>query len=439
MRGAAQVGSTPATPFDTLWGGTHATPEAYVALAAPLEVEVAVIGGGFTGLSAALHAAQAGAQVAVFEAGRVGQRASGRNGGQVVPGFKPLPPALIARFGEDVGRRMVRMAYNVGNELFDLVDRHRIDCAPTRGGWIQGAFSDGSVQTIRERVATINAYGGDVAFLDGDAMREATGSTFWPAGLLEKTAGAVQPLAYARGLAQAGVGAGVQIFEHSPVSVLAPASSKTGAMLTVNGHAVRARRVVLATDAYTDTLWPAVAQSYVNVSSAQIATEPLPDEVAAAIMPRRAGASEARKITYYCRMDPGNRFVIGGRGRSLTHLDDKTREQLRAAAIARFPALAQVRWEFGWACRVGMTIDDLPRVHELAPGVFTAYGYCGRGVGMGTVLGRVLAEAVRGAASNTLDFPVTPVARLPFYPLKQWGASAAIQYYRMRDALGFPA
>ena len=184
MLGAAQAGSTPAAPFDTLWGGTHATPEAHAALAAPLEVEVAVIGGGFTGLSAALHAAQAGAQVAVFEAGRVGQRASGRNGGQVVPGFKPLPPALIARFGEDVCRRMVRMAYNVCNELFDLVDRHRIDCAPTCGGWIQGAFSDGSVQTIRERVATINAYGGDVAFLDGDAMREATGSTFWPAGLL---------------------------------------------------------------------------------------------------------------------------------------------------------------------------------------------------------------------------------------------------------------
>ena len=120
MMAAAQAGATPAAPFDTLWGDTHETPRAHAKMAAPLEVEVAVIGGGFTGLSAALHAAQAGAQVALFEAGRLGQRASGRNGGQVVPGFKPLPPALIARFGEDVGRRMVRMAYGVGNELFEL-------------------------------------------------------------------------------------------------------------------------------------------------------------------------------------------------------------------------------------------------------------------------------------------------------------------------------
>jgi len=425
-------------PASTLWSSTAAARNPAKTLGADIEVDVAVIGGGFTGLSAAYHLADAGRQVALFEAFEVGHRASGRNGGQVVPGFKPTPSALIDRFGRDVAERMTRFAYGNADYLFDLVSALQIDCAATRTGWIQGAFSQASVGYLERRAREINAHGGDVEFLSADAMFGATGSRFWPAGLVERRAGAVHPLAYARGLARAASQRGVVFYEHSPVDGIREARGGS-VMFDVGSHTVRARRVVIATDAYTGHLWPSVAQSYVTVASAQIATEPLPAPLQHALMPRRAGISETRKITYYCRIDPEGRFVIGGRGRAADRIDPATEQQLRAAAIARFPQLEGVRWAHRWACRVGMTVDDLPRVHELAPGIWTAYGYCGRGVAMATALGRVLSDAINGVPAGALDFPVTPVSRIPFYPARQLGAALAISWYRLRDALGHPA
>jgi sarcosine oxidase len=424
------------TSSASLWAVTAAPRAASAAVQGPLQVDVAIIGGGFTGLSAALHLAQAGVNAALFEAAEIGHRASGRNGGQVVPGFKPPPSALIKRFGEHAARRMMRLGYGCADELFALVERYQIDCHPTRNGWLQGAYSQASSHYLGHRSREINAHGGNTVYLDRDEMRAATGSDYWPLGLLERNAGAVQPLAYARGLANAAADLGATLYEHSPVQSISVASR--GLQLQVNGHEVQAKKVIVATDAYTDQLYPKVAQSYVNVASAQIATDPLPPPLQQRLMPLRAGVSETRKITYYCRIDPEGRFVIGGRGRDGDNLDPATREQLRHAACQRFPELHDVAFTHGWACRVGMTIDDLPHLHELADGLWTAYGYCGRGVGMGTVLGRVLSEAVRGMPAAALDYPVTPVTRLPLYPVRQVSAMAALQWYRLRDAMGYP-
>lgn len=420
----------------SLWAATALPRAASEAVRGPLQVDVAIVGGGFTGLSAALHLAQAGVHTALFEAFEIGHRASGRNGGQVVPGVKPPPSALIKRFGDDAARRMMRFAYGSADELFALVERYRIRCHPTRNGWLQGAYSRASSDYLRQRSHEINGQGGNTVHLDREEMRAATGSDYWPSGLLEKSAGAVQPLAYARGLARAVTDLGGALHEYSPVQSISTSPGRFE--LQVNGHAVQARKVILATDAYTDRLVPEVAQSYVSVSSAQIATDPLPPELQQRLLPLRAGISETRKITYYCRLDPEGRFVIGGRGRDSDNLDPATREQLRLAACQRFPELNDVVFTHGWACRVGMTIDDLPHLHELADGLWTAYGYCGRGVAMGTALGRVLGEAVRGMPAAALDYPVTPVRRLPLYPVRQVSAMAALQWYRLRDAMGYP-
>lgn len=430
------MGSNLFAPLASLWAATASPRGTGMAVQAPLQVDVVVIGGGFTGLSAALHLAQAGVHVALFEAFEVGHRASGRNGGQVVPGFKPSPSALIKRFGEPAARRMMRFGYGCADELFALVERHQIDCQPTRNGWLQGAYSQASSDYLAHRSREINAHGGSTSYLDRDAVRAATGSAYWPSGLLEKSAGAVQPLAYARGLARAAADLGATLYDYSPVQAISAATR--GFQLQVNGQAVQARKVIVATDAYTDRLVPEVAQSYVNVASAQIATDPLPASLQQSMLPLRAGISETRKITYYCRLDPEGRFVIGGRGRNSDRLDPATREQLRQAACQRFPELHDVAFSHGWACRVGMTIDDLPHVHQLADGLWTAYGYCGRGVAIGTALGRVLGEAVRGTPAAALEYPVTPVKRLPLYPVRQISAMAALQWYRLRDAMGYP-
>lgn len=415
---------------------SSSTPASERSLKSNLEVDVAIVGAGVTGLSAALHLAEAGFSVALFEAREVAHRASGRNGGQIVPGLKVNPDALINRFGEEVALRMMRFSYESANTTFELIERYGIQCDALRSGWIQGAFSPGSSEHLRGRVKEINRYGGDTQYLDGDAMRELTGSSFWPGGLFEKTAGSVQPLSYCQGLADVARRQGASIYEFSPVESINLDGAKP--CLSVNGYSVQAMHVVLATDAYTDKLWPSVTHSYVGVSSAQIATAPLSSELLAQLMPSRAGISETRKITYYCRISPDGRFVIGGRANSSDLLDESSRDRLRKAAVTRFPELEGQEWPYGWACRVGMTMDDLPRMHQLAPNVWTAYGYCGRGMAMGTALGTVLRDAIKGVNLDKLEFPVTPVTKMPFYPLRQLGAGIVINWYRMCDALGYP-
>lgn len=421
---------------NNLWQDTLTQRNPSSPLSENIQVETAVIGGGVTGLSTALHLAENGMSVALFEAHEIAHFASGRNGGQIVPGVKPNPDALVKRFGEDTARRMLRFCFETANITFDLINRYSIDCQPRRTGWVQGAFSEKSSLYLENRVNQINKYGGNAKYLNLDAMQTATGSKFWPGGVLEQTAGSVQPLAYVRGLADAAISQGVAIYEKSPVIAIQPKSF--GALLTINGHTVKAKHVVLATDAYTGKLWPSVTHSYVTVSSAQISTKPLPADILSRLMPLRAGISETRKITYYCRIDPEGRFVIGGRGHSSEFLDHSSSQQLRKAAITRFPELEGIEWPYGWACRVGMTMDDLPRIHELAPGIWTAYGYCGRGMAMGTAFGQVLCDAIKGLPSNQLEYPITPISRMPFYPLRQIGANAVINWYRLCDTLGFP-
>jgi len=421
-----------------LWEHTAPNPQVFPEFQGAGKTDVAVIGGGVTGVTAALFLAEAGHKVMLFDAGNIGGRASGRNGGQIVPGLKPAPSELSRRFGAEMARSMLQLAFSGPDVLFSLVDRYRIDCAATRNGWIQAAFSPASSEAVKVRAAELGAWGGRVRLLDREAMEAATGSSFWTAGLCETRAGSVQPLAYLRGLAAAAASHGAALYEHSRVHSVTPSGS-TGGVLTLADGTVQARNVIIATDAYTDRLWPAIAQSYVSVSSAQIATNPLPSALLEKIIPGRCGLSETRKITYYCRVDAEGRFVIGGRGKKPDHLDEATRTQLRKAAIARFPALSTVDWPYGWACRVGMTLDDLPHLHHLSPGIWSSYGYCGRGMAMGTAMGRLLAKAVSEGDADGLAYPVTPIRRLPFHPLRQSAASLVIGWYRLRDALGCPA
>jgi glycine/D-amino acid oxidase-like deaminating enzyme len=421
----------------SLWQATAPQRTTYPALGGIARCDVAVVGAGYTGLAAALALAERGARVCVAEAASVGFRASGRNGGQVVPGLKPRADRIIAAFGAERGKRMLDFAHRAADRTFDLVARHNIDCKPTRNGWIQGAFSKRARDDLQQR-AEINARnGGDVQFLDQDEVAARTGTTFHHGGMIERRAGAVHPMSFARGLAAATAAAGGVIHESTRVHSL-ERTSGAWTVLTDNGVLI-ADHVILATDGYTDRLWPAVQQSVINVTSAQLATERLPPALAASILPARAGVSETRKITYYYRMDPQDRFVIGGRGPRNDGLDPATVQRIERAAVERFPALREARWQHGWSCRVAMTLDDLPHVHVLAPGLYTALGYCGRGVALAVVLGEQLAAMASGAREQDLDYPITPLRRVPLHPLRQPAAAVAIMYYRMKDRLGLPS
>lgn len=398
-------------------------------------VDVVIIGAGLTGLSTALHLAERGLQATLIEAGTVGSAASGRNGGQVVPGLKPGPELLTRRYGRAHTEKMHRFSFNAADYAFELIERFNIDCSPTRNGWIQAAVTPAIAALLQKRAVQLKMAGADVEYLSRPAMRQATGSDFYSGGLNEKSAGAVQPLKLAMGLARAASDRGVSIFENSEAVSIAQADN--GWDIQVNGECLHARQVVLATDAYTAKLFPRLARSFLSVGSAQIATEPLHPALLKTVLPREAGISEARKIPFYCRIDPAGRFLIGGRGPRADVIDSASVKRLQRAAVLRFPALADVRWEYGWAGQVGLTLDDAPRLSNPEKGLWTAYGYSGRGVALAIRMGSTLAHAVSG--SNTeLDYPLTELRPLFWHWLRQPAVATALAWYRTRDALGFP-
>ena len=407
-----------------LWEETGGPWADFAPLADEARCDVAVIGGGFTGLSAALRLASEGANVSLIEADTIGFRASGRNGGQIVPGLKPRADSVIATFGVERGRRMLDFAHQTAD---------RTAPAPrTR----PGSSRCGS-GCVRQRAQINKPHGGKVDFLDEGRVAPLIGSNFYHDGMIERRAGAVQPLKFARGLALAAAVAGASL--HEKTRGLSIAQTGSGWQVRTGAGRLLADRIILATDGYTDSLWPHLTQSLVNVTSAQLATDPLPAALLPQILPARAGVSETRNITYYYRIDPAGRFVIGGRGPFSDRLDGATVQRIARAAVERFPQLRGVPRKYRWACRVAITMDDLPHVHALAPGLWTAVGYCGRGLAPAVCLGEMLATLVLGRREEYAPFPVTPPRRMPFYPLRQPGAAAAITCYRIKDRLGLPS
>jgi glycine/D-amino acid oxidase-like deaminating enzyme len=419
-----------------LWRDTAPEAAGYAPLDASASADVVVIGGGLTGVSTALHIAQSGASVILLEADIVGGNASGRNGGQVVPGFKVPVSTIERKYGRDTAKKMAHLGYSTADYVFSLIDRLRIDCSPTRNGWIQTAFSEASRERLKALVKDMANSGADVEFLDRDAIYAATGSRYFNGGLLERGAGAVHPLQLVRGIASNAEALGARLHERSRVDTLTPEGSRWH--VGSNGHRVLARSVVIATDAYTGSWLGKLERAMVTVTSAQLATEPLPPALLQQILPRRAGISDARKLTHYCRIAPDGRFLIGGRSSFKDQITTRTIRRLRRAAVARYPELEGTPWSHAWLGRVSLTPDDVPHVSQLQSGLWTAYGYGGKGVALAVRLGAVLARAACGEPPASLDYPVTPVTPLPFSRLRRPAAAAAIGWYIAREALGFP-
>ncbi len=408
------------------------------ALTPPLDgdrrVGVAVVGGGFTGLSAALHLAEAGADVAVLEAQEPGWGASGRNGGQVNPGLKHDPDRVEADFGPDLGARMVALSGNAPNVVFDLIRRHQITCEALQSGTLRAAFTPRSAAAVRHSAAQGARRGMPVTLLERDEAAAATGTRRYLCAMLDRRGGRVNPLGYARGLAQAAMQAGAAV--HGATPVIAMRRNGREWQLATPTGTVRAEHVVLATNGYTDGLWPGLRRSVVPVFSAIAATEPLPPDRAAAIMPAGSVLYEAETVTVYFRQDQHGRLLMGGRSASReidgpAHLAHLTRYARRL-----WKQLDGVRWTHGWSGQLAITPDHYPHLHEPAPGVTVCLGYNGRGVAMATAMGPQLARRVLGGTAAAIDMPVTTLRPIPFHALWRSAVAARVAYAQIHAFLG---
>jgi glycine/D-amino acid oxidase-like deaminating enzyme len=399
-----------------------------------VRADIAVVGGGITGLSTALHAAEAGARVVLLEAEDPGFGASGRNGGQVNAGLKLDPDTVERDFGPDLGGRMNALAGSAPSLVFDLIRRHSIACDARRNGTLRAAVRAKHAAAIRTTVEQFARRGAPVEYLERDAIAALTGTDRYIGAMLDRRGGDLNPLSFARGLAQAAIRAGAAIHGASCVSRLSREAG--GWRLETARGSVVSSHVVLATNGYTDRLWPRLRRTIVPLFGAIAASEHLADALSRSIMPSRSVLYESGAITVYYRIDSGHRLLIGGRGpmREIDSVD--ALPHLVGYARELWPILEGVRWTHAWGGRLAMTRDHYPHVHEPAPGVLVCLGYNGRGVAMATAMGAQLARRIT-RPDLPFDMPVTDIKTIALHPFWPAGVKAAILYGRASDYLGF--
>lgn len=428
--------------------GVRASPSSYWAATArdfvsgnpitsDIETDVAIVGAGFTGLSAGYHLQQTGRSCVVLDANGPGWGASGRNGGIAVPRYKPTFPALAKQYGEDVAIAMYRLAHEAVDTLERVVAESGIACRFARHGHITPVVHETDVDRFAEDLEWLARVVGDTAprMLGRDEVRRRTGTSFYMDGYFEPRGAAIHPLAYSRGLAAALVGKGVPIFTGTPVLRW---REDEGALILDCGRArVKARELILATNGYTDLSRAGnrLKRRVVPFVSSMIGTEPLPDHLIREILPERHVVTDAKRLTNYFRVVEESRLLFGGRGGASNRESPPIYGRLKRQMVEIYPQLRGIRIEFGWSGRVAVTLDSLPHLGRLARNVHYAMGYNGRGVALGCYLGKMLARAVCGDAVELGPITSSPFNAFPFHRLRVPAKQAAIVWYGLLDRL----
>ena len=418
----------------SLWAAT--TAEAFEAppLTGDTECDVAIIGAGFTGLSAAIHLAQRGRSVTVLEAKSPGWGASGRNGGMVIAGLKENPDEIRARFGPEVGGRLVRFAGGAADLVFELIRRYDIKCSPRQSGWLQPAHTPDMLKTVTPRIEQWQREGAPVEALDRAEMNALLGTERYYGGLIDRRCGSVHPLNYTLGLARAATQEGAAVHGNTEVTELLR-DGGDWILRTPRGK-VRARTVIVATNGYSGPLDDKLRRSIIAACSVQVATSPLSENVRRTILTEGSIASDTRRLLYYFRLDDQGRFIIGGRGAYHEVGIAAQQERLRKAAAWLFPQVGEFDWQYHWGGFVAVTMDHYPHLHELGPNLYAGLGYNGRGVAMATAMGQVLAAKADGEPDAALDFPLTKLRPIPLHQLRRVIVGAVSAYYAVRDSVG---
>ena len=396
-----------------LWAYSAIAPPHTESLAHDTTATVVVIGGGFTGMSTALHLAERQSDVVVLEAMEIGFGASGRNAGLVNAGLWIEPGVLEQTLGPVFGPRLLTLLGDAPNVVFEIIDRHAISCEARRAGTIHCAVGKRGVAEMVARARQWRAIGAPVRVLDKEETRAKTGTSLYEAGLLDLRAGTIQPLSYVRGLARAAIEFGARVFTQSPAQSIARESG-TWRVRTSSGS-IRAKWVVLATDVYTHTIAPGLRTEQAVLPYFNIATAPLAETLRREILPDGQGAWDNRKVLTHFRLDQAGSLIVGSvgalRGTGFLVHRAWARQHIRTL----FPQLRGIRIEHEWYGMIGMTDDHLPRLHVPADNMIAVAGYNGRGIAPGTVFGRELARHIEGELSLAeMPLPVTAPEKARF-------------------------
>ena len=416
----------------SLWAATAVAAPPTVPLEQDTQADVVIVGGGFCGMSTALHLAERGVNVVVLEAKEVGFGGSGRNGGQVIPGLKYDPSELIAKLGQERGQSLVEFAGGTADTVFDLIEKHQLNVPYVRKGWIQGSHNPEALKAAERRTRDWQAQGVKAQFLDKAKAAALLGSDKYLGGWEDPRGGGVQPLSYVREIARVAISKGVRIYTQSPATELE--KSADGWRVKVkNGSGVKAAKVLVATNGYTDDFYPNLKKTIINANSFQVATEPVPESIRKTILPEGHVSSDARNLLLYYRFDHTGRLLMGGRGSFAEPTQPSEWAHLEGAIAKLFPQAKDIPIQYRWCGHVAITRDFMPHLHEPAPGLLMDIGCQGRGVGLQSRMGIALADYLATGNAAALPVPLTRIAPIPFFGLRRLYLGAVVAWYKLRD------
>jgi glycine/D-amino acid oxidase-like deaminating enzyme len=401
----------------------------------PAAVDVAVIGGGFTGLSAGIHLAKKGASVAILEKDRFGWGASGRNGGMCTTGATVGFLTLIKRYGIDTAKRL----YLVYDEAINCVERlatqEGFECHFARSGKLSLAAKPEHFAGFEKTHDALAAHlGHETMLVRASELNGEIGSSFYHGGLVEPTSAGLHVGKFARGLVSLADRLGASLHEDAAVVGLQKADG--GYAVQTKTSVVRASQVLVATNGYTDGAVPYFRRRIVPVGSFIVVTEPLGESAVQTLMPTRRMASDTRNLIYYFRVTPDNRMLFGGRAQYTLPspgADRRSAQILQQGMVSVFPSLRDAKVEYAWGGQVGFTFDRIPHAGE-HDGMYYSMGYCGHGVQMSTYMGQQMAEVMNGhpEANPWRDFRFKAV---PLHFGNPWFLPLADAYYRVKDKI----
>ncbi|WP_386079166.1 NAD(P)/FAD-dependent oxidoreductase [Vreelandella sp. F11] len=432
-------GPQPGYPIASLWRDTASITPSFAPLSSDKTVDVAIIGGGYTGLTAAHRLAERGVHAIVVDANPIGWGASGRNGGVVSAKFRLSFPSIAQTHGMAVATAMHRLCHEAVDEVEALIQAYGLESARfTRCGNLRCAHTTKALKDISEEAEWMRREMGDDSLrcLSAGEVAEETGSKAFTGGVLGLGVGTLHPLDYVRGLA-AGLNQrhGEIVFERSPATSIRRLGD--GVHITTPSGEIKARQVILATNAYSDItpVSAAIKTRLVPFRSSIIATHPLPEALQNYLLVKDRSYGETRRMMRWFRKVDG-RIVFGGRGAFGKRDSQAAFDSLQSAMVSLFPALADIGIAYRWSGHVGMTLDALPHVGRFDDRVCYAAGYNGAGVAMSTLLGRLAADYALGESPDVALLAAERLKAVPLYPLREVGIRLVAGYYQFLDAIG---
>ena len=405
----------------------------------PLEgtatTDVCVIGGGYTGLSTAIHLLQRGYSVTVLEAHRVGWGASGRNGGHVGTGQRVDQEQLEKWVGLDKAKALWDLGLEAVDTVCELIREHDIDCELKRGN-LHMASKAGDIASLPDEVEHLQKVYNyqQIRYVGAAELRDMTSAHGFGGATLDTGCRHLHPLNYALGLARAALALGAQVHEGS--RVLSYTEGDQVAVKTDRGE-VRARFLVLACNGYLEKLEPRTAGHIMPINNYMLATEPLPESLARRISRDDTSMSDSRFVINYWKLSADNRLLFGGGESYSRRFPADIKGFVRNYMMRIYPELADTRIDYGWGGTLAITLKRMPDFGRLSANVFYAHGYSGHGVPTATLAGKLLAEVISGTAERFDVMANVPVSQFPGGTLLRWpGLVAGMLFYSLRDKIG---